>query len=645
VTSLLRLNHMSVFRKGKALYSEDFHPGVNVIHGSNGSGKSTLMDFIFFGLGGDLRDWKPHAEHAEYVVLEVLAGTTTLTLRRDVSREANRSMQIFFGPIADALAAGPAQWKLSPYKRQNDNYSFSQVLFRAIGIPESISDGTSNITMHQVMRLIYGDQMTPIQRIFRPENFDTWQTRQAVGQLMCGIGGYALYEKQIQLRGISQEFDELSRQLRNLLAIASGYGDQILAEHIEPALAKSVRERNGLQAELINVLATLEEDAEGDDDVKRLQRTQARDVTRARRAVAELEDRIATLEYEIEDARQFILHLEQTLDEFEDAATTFFSLGAVHFEFCPACFTSIDGAPKEGHCHLCGAQASASAGDPKALAVRLDIEMQLTESRSLQADRDASLVTLKARLRTAQVQLRAASDAFELARRGHATEREKIVSDLSRKVGYLDSEIKVLENRFSLSKQLEAISAAKDALNARMGKLKSEIEVIEAVQRQRKLIAYTAVSDNAKRILDQDLKEHSDFGEVQRVSFDFADDWMAINNDKNRSRSASGMVVLKNSFLLSLYISAIKDLLFNLPRFLMIDNMEDKGMVQPRVWNFQETLLRECQAAAGEQQIIFTTSTLSPALEKPEYVVGRLYTRDHPSLDFGDDPPKVIEEI
>jgi hypothetical protein len=66
-----------------------------------------------------------------------------------------------------------------------------------IGIPEAISDGSSNITMHQVLRLLYEDQLTPVQRIFRAENFDTWQARQAVGDrnlgLMCGIGGYDLF--------------------------------------------------------------------------------------------------------------------------------------------------------------------------------------------------------------------------------------------------------------------------------------------------------------------------------------------------------------------------------------------------------------------------------------------------------------------
>src|SRR6185437_9437876 len=181
MTARLHLNHMSVFKGPGTLYSQSFHHGINIIHGDNGSGKSTLMDFIFFGLGGDLSDWKPEAEKAYFVLLEVLAGETLLTLRRDVSNQTGRPMQIYFGGMGEALTAGPTQWRAAPYKREKDNFSFSQVLFRAIGIPEAISEGPSNITMHQILRLIYSDQMTPIQRIFRIESFDPWQTRQAVG--------------------------------------------------------------------------------------------------------------------------------------------------------------------------------------------------------------------------------------------------------------------------------------------------------------------------------------------------------------------------------------------------------------------------------------------------------------------------------
>jgi len=634
MTPHLQIRRVTVHRQGRSLYSNSFHPGVNIIHGDNGSGKSTIMDFIFFGLGGDLKEWRPEAQLADDVMIEVSAGDTTLTTRREVSATAGRPMYIYFGPYDQALTAGPTEWRLCPYRRQDDNYSFSQVLFRAIGLPESVSDGSSNITMHQILRLLYADQLTPVQRIFRVENFDTWQTRQAVGDLLCGIGGYDLYSKQIELRETTQRFDALSLRLKNLLSVASSYGDKVLGEHIEAALVVANAEREKLLGTL-NRLLTEETSAEAtDQDADRLSKKLVRDVTRSRRTVAELEDRIATLEYEIDDANRFIRYLEQALSDFDDAALTFFSLGQVRFEFCPACFRPLETKEDGSHCHLCGSVSPPPTVESKNLAVRLDLEMQTKESGELQEQRAASLVQLKAQMRTEQANLRAASDAYELARRGHATDREQAVSETSRRVGYLESEIKILQGRLNLAAEISSLSAEKERLNSDLSRLKDTITAIEASQRQRKQVAYTEISENAKRILARDLADQSDFGMVEDVSFSFSDDWVAINGDKNRARSASGMVVLKNSFLLATYIASLADPLFGLPRFLLLDNVEDKGMVQERAWNFQHTIVAECEALPVRQQIIFATSKISPNLNKPQYVVGRKYTRENPSLEF-----------
>jgi AAA domain len=632
MTAMLKLNRLGVFRHGKVMYSESFHDGVNIIHGANGSGKSTIADFIFFSLGGELKEWKPQAELAEYTLAEVTAGTTILTLRRDVSSQSARPMQIFFGPFENALEAGPTEWRQFPYKRQDDNYSFSQVLFKAVGIPESISDGSSNITMHQILRLIYGDQLTPIQRIFRTEIFDTWQTRQAVGELMCGIGGYELYDRQIELRTVQSQFDEISVQLRNLFKVASSYGDQILPEYIEVTIANMQGDRSKLVGQLSSVMTADQPADLADDEAERTRKALARDLGRARRSVAELEDRITTLEYEIEDSGHFIKHLEATLAEFDDATTTFFALGQVQFEYCPACFAPAGEAVDTSHCHLCGSEVAARTPESAAIAVRLDIDMQLRESRTLQDERHATLAGLKVRLRAANTTLRRALDSSEIARRGFGSERENVVAELGRKIGFLDSELQVLQRRLELAAEVTRLSEQKEKLSQRITNLKSMIEAIISAQQWRKQAAYTAVSENVKLILKQDLEDHSDFGEIDHISFSFAEDWMAINDDKNRSRSASGMVVLKNSFLFGLYLSALADPKFSLPRFLLLDNIEDKGMVEERSWNFQRIIVAECAKRRVPQQVIFTTSKIAPELNKSEYVVGRKYTKESRSL-------------
>src|SRR3546814_2899923 len=121
-----RIERMLITRGANVLYDEPFHAGVNIIHGSNGSGKSTLADFIYFGLGGDLREWKESASRAERVYLQILTPAGTLTLRRDVFTDGLRPMSIYFGDMNNALSSPNDGWQLLGYKRPEHGYSRSE---------------------------------------------------------------------------------------------------------------------------------------------------------------------------------------------------------------------------------------------------------------------------------------------------------------------------------------------------------------------------------------------------------------------------------------------------------------------------------------------------------------------------------------
>lgn len=621
---------MLVYQASNVLYDERFHRGVNIIHGSNGSGKSTLADYIFFGLGGDLREWKPYASRAEAVMVQLTTPAGVVTTRRYVSTDGARPMDIYFGPTDQALTAGADLWQCYSYSRPESGYSFSQILFRAIGLPEAISDGASNLTMHQILRLIYVDQLTPIQRIFRIDRWDTWQTRQAIGELLAGIGGYELYDKQILLRETEKKYKDVSASLTNLMAIASGYGEQILVEYIETGIANAVQERTRL-------LATIDELSDEDDDgaateaLKGARAEALKSFRTARRRVVDLNDAIETLEYEIADADAFLEHLRESLRDFDDAALTFVALGWLDFDFCPACFAVVKEKAVD-HCQLCDEPHTPDADDSRTLAVKLDLQMQLRESTALQKERRSELTTMTANLRIAKVELRRATTTIEVFRTGPVTKREVNVAALSRKVGFIDSQLEVLQKRLELGRNISALSQQKEDLNVSITRLKGDIEAISRSQEQRKRSAYTMISNEAKALLDDDLEEHSDFDRVDYVSFNFADDWIAINNDKNRSGSASGMVVLKNSFAAANLLSSLADARFCLPRWMLFDNIEDKGMVEERSWNFQRLLVSRSSQSEHLHQIIFTTSKIAPELEGSNLVVGRKYTKSAPSL-------------
>jgi hypothetical protein len=452
-----------------------------------------------------------------------------------------------------------------------------------------------------------------------------------IGDLLLGIGGYDLFDKQIALRATEQKYKEAVTTFKSLVAIASGYGENILVEHINAAMVQMNEERTGLLSS-IEALTAATDDVPDQERVKAIRSRNAREYGQARRTVATLESEIETLEYEIADSEEFIRHLKQSIADFDDATITFAALGHLSFEFCPSCFAKVH--PKTiGHCELCDTKRIDGEEDSRTLAVRLDLEMQLKESETLQAERGVELNAKRGELRVGKQALRRAVSAVEVDQTGAVTGRETAIAELSRKVGFLDSQLVGLQKRLELSKRIAKASDDKEDLNTRITKLKGDIESIQRAQNKRKQLANTLVSNQTKLLLDRDLEEHSDFGDIQHVSFSFADDWIAINGEKNRGGSASGMVILKNSFALGLLASSLLDKDFKLPRWMLFDNVEDKGMVEERSWNFQRLIVKLSSQAKVPHQIIFTTSKIAPELDGSPMIVGKRYTRAARSLN------------
>jgi hypothetical protein len=177
------VQRLVVVKNGTAVFDEAFHLGVNVIRGENSTGKSTIADLIFFALGGDLTKWKDESGACDSVYAQVSIDSLSITLRRDIENAGQQPMWIFIGDFSVASASASEGWQKYPYRRYGDKESFTQVLFRILDMPEVPGDAGANITMHQLLRLMYVDQMTPVDRIFRFEQNDSANRRQAVGDL------------------------------------------------------------------------------------------------------------------------------------------------------------------------------------------------------------------------------------------------------------------------------------------------------------------------------------------------------------------------------------------------------------------------------------------------------------------------------
>lgn len=84
-----------------------------------------------------------------------------LNFDKDGKSNSQEAMYVFWGELNDLTAE---KWKKFNFKTSLHSLSFSNVLFDALEIP--IVKGESNITMHQLLRLLYIDQESPTKTHF-----------------------------------------------------------------------------------------------------------------------------------------------------------------------------------------------------------------------------------------------------------------------------------------------------------------------------------------------------------------------------------------------------------------------------------------------------------------------------------------------
>ncbi|EJF9992381.1 hypothetical protein BSG30_11760, partial [Vibrio parahaemolyticus] len=372
----IMLRRLVVIKGQVRAYDEHFHEGVNIIRGSNSSGKSTIADFIFYGLGGDVTKLKNEAKLCDFVFCEVELSGNVFTFKREVKEGGRKGMDIFSGNFDDAINSELTNWSRHPYNADKKE-SFYQVIFKELGIPYSKADDKNSITMHQLLRMMYVDQMTSPDRLFRFDNFDSAAKREAIGELLVGLSDFSLYEKRVELQRIEPKLDNLIKEIKT---IHSFLGDSVISlDEIDKEILDKQSKIDELEKELEHgSISKVSESDEENNEINKI--TDA--IREKRTRCNELQEKIAKANFEISDSKLFINSLEGRLCSLKETKQTISVLSDVAFNHCPACQTKVE--VKDHGCNLCGAdsQDSNSEYDPT-FKVRKELEFQIAESNKL----------------------------------------------------------------------------------------------------------------------------------------------------------------------------------------------------------------------------------------------------------------------
>lgn len=630
----LRINRLIVFQGGHKAFDCNFHAGVNVIRGRNSSGKTTIMDMLAFSLGAENIRWKKEALICTETLVEVLLNGKIATLRREISESLKRPMAIYWGSIEAALKAGAQDWELYPFLRSAHRISFSQALIEALEMPQAQGDGTSNLTMHQLLRVLYADQPSVHSPIFRLDSFDTPLTRDMVGGYLCGVYDDELYSAQLRLREIESLLGKQESELRSIYNVLGRSGqseslDFLVIKITELEAARTQQSENLIELKQKRTISSKDRKA-----AQALPDNLRQRLNDARRKEFEAKDQLHSLELDQNDSIMFVTELRARLQNLDESKETRSYFGNLRFDFCPSCLSPLLDEQDHDHCHLCTHELGEGRGEKQLLRMRNEINVQLKESESLIDIRLKNIEALRNEIPLINEQLRGLERQYRDLESSWSSEVELAIEDAARRIGNLDEEIRQAYERQKLASVIADLQAKRDLLHNEKIKLEDRVRQLSVRQDGRKAEVAATVSSTMQRLLKLDLPLQEEFKNPREVFFDFVENSVYVNGAKNFSESSA--VILRHIFHLALLTASIKHSYMRVPRFMMLDGIDDGGMEKERSHRLQEIIVAECESFDIDFQIIFATSEINPLLEREDLVAGRSFTPDARSLDVRD---------
>lgn len=619
--------------EGKIAYDEKFHRGVNIIHGQNSSGKSTIVRFIFFALGGSYGDFVPEALRCQYVTAEVEINGKVYTLKRYLEKtdngggvKKNAPIYIYFGSMEECEEdKRPEKWKCYGYNMSANKRSFSNVLFELMGLPEMKAD--SNITMHQILRLIYLDQESPLSSLFFFEQFDQTFTRETVAELLMGLYDEKLSDDKLDKIKLEDKIAELKQSIK--------ITRQFLDDPVKQSPGFLLAQIDQLKKEMDGISEEVRKLREGETqrEVQKLEyeRMQGQ-VAELREQYQQVNDDIERLKADIRDSNYFIHALQKKIEAVDRSIATREYFDKLHLEYCPECLTKIEDNVEEGRCRLCKSPIDNSKGKSQAMRIKLELQFQIRESQKLLECDNEQLKERTAQSAILSRDLKAAQEKYDYAVRNVRSSQDERIDELIQTKGYKEGEIAQFNTLLESAEKYERLVNDLNKAEAEHERLSREIAAKESRIRKQRMIIEQAITSNGVYLLQHDQDRQAEFRFATDFKMDFGQNIVYLS-DRHIKLSASSSFYLKMAARFALFLSSVQESSMMYPRLIFSDNMEDKGMEEDRSRNFQRILVnRLTELGNPDYQVIFATSNIAQELNTTNYTVGEYYTRENKSL-------------
>lgn len=626
----LHLSRLVVTKSGCSVYDEQYHVGVNIVRSTvNACGKSSIMDLISYALGSEVHKWTDQQKQCDYVYAEVIVNGKQFCFRREIQQDSIQPTYVSDLSYDNAIKS--EKWIRFGHRRNAERHSFSQWLFNELNYPMHKIDADSNLTMHQLLRLMYFDQQTSDSDLLRPDSrFDNALTRQSIGDFLLGLDNLEYSRIKQEYLATVKKFEDVKHEVKSIYTVlgprAQGMNKDSINSNVQALLGQIEKLHHDIEAVKNEDIDSLV--LEQQQRVETLKRK----ISSLSRELTSLQEKCSATSIEIEDNNSFVGIMQQRIKSIGDSLAAREAIMSVSFEYCPLCLTPLDTDEDISKCPLCKHPCDDldyhSHGH---LRMAMEMEFQVKETLSVTERMHVELAFIKNSIISKSNELDLLSKEYHSIFESRSISESKLI-ELSRQIGVCEAKIEIENRNLELALRLTRLLERKDKFSELVGSLEDELQRLEASNFERKRFVVSSLERLTCDLVSHDTGIETNFVNPTTFKFDFSKNTFSINNAEKISESSN--VILKSSFALAMLIESTRDELYRLPRFMILDQTEGQGMVLERRHRFQATIIEYCRHISGPFQLIFTTSSLDPEYEGSPLCVGPCYSGTMKTLNF-----------
>jgi uncharacterized coiled-coil DUF342 family protein len=477
---------------------------------------------------------------------------------------------------------------------------------------------------------MYVDQLSETTKLLKEDKkYDNASMRRAIGEYLLGIDDLEAHNLRQELIKANSEFDSANSELKAIYRFVGSDNSILRSEQIDNEIGELEKQIEALENDRKDIR---KQNAEAlNDDIKGRVNEISNKLEELSSKEYELKETKEEISTELVDTSFYIKSLHSRMKSLEQSRLANSEIGELVFKYCPACLSPLEDHTEEGHCTLCKSDLASAERHYSYIQMSNEINFQIKESEKLIEMFHEKLSSINSTLSSIRRDVGTLKKEY-LSLTSTADNADAALSQIGIEIGYRRSQIVALNDKREMVDQIAALVDKKQTINESISDLNERLEQIEAANKNRYLEVYSHIEEIAASIIREDGGYESVFENVEEVTLDFGKDKMYVNG---RSKfSASSMTIMKNAIRMAIFIHCVGDSQARLPKFLMLDNVEDKGMTEERSQNFQRVIVAACDQLTDDYQLIFTTSMIDPALDKTDYVVGPFYKKGDHTLKF-----------